>query len=192
MGRIWPTGLSLPTSAPGDVSVAWLAVEATGSAEAIELGPGCVPPRGLQSTHVHDRWISTQMEPCLGIHQYHHYSFLCSLDISCLPTACQALACGEHGDRAPALPWGPLLPLLAVWARLLGHWPQGYVRSTWMRRWRTTSRRSGVPQVTPDFFIHHCDLGPLTELQTSASPLKNINIKVQWSQNDSAKKNLIL
>ena len=55
MGRIWPTGLGLPTSAPGDVSVAWLAVEATGSAEAIELGPGCVPPRGLQSTHVHDR-----------------------------------------------------------------------------------------------------------------------------------------
>ena len=92
-----------------------------------------------------------------------------------LPTHCvpgTALACGGHGDRAPALPWGPLLPLPAVWARLLGRWPQGYVRSTWMRRWRTTARRSGVPQVTPDFFIHHCDLGPLTKVQTSASPLK--------------------
>lgn len=65
MGRIWLTGLGLPASAPGDVSATWLAVEATGSAEAIELGPGYVPPRGWQSTHVRDRWISTQMEPCL-------------------------------------------------------------------------------------------------------------------------------
>lgn len=65
-----------------------------------------------------------------------------------LPTHCvpgTALACGGHGDRAPTLPWGPLLPLPAVWARLLGHWPQGYVREHMDEKVEDNSKKWGPP-----------------------------------------------
>lgn len=190
MGRIWPTGW-VCQPLPGDVSAPWLAVEVTGSAEAIEPGPGCVPSRAYNLHRATTDCISTHRDPCLGIRQYHLYPFLCSLDISCLPTACQALP-WPVGDMEQSPSSALRDPCSHYQLCEQGFWdidPRAMSGSTWMRRWRTTARVG--PQVTPDFCPSFVTLDH-TKLQTSASPLKKINIKVQWSQKDSAKKNLAL
>lgn len=147
MGRIWPTGPgSCQPLLQGDVSAPWLAVEVTGSAEAIEPGPGVCALKGLIIyTEPRQMCISTHRDPCLGIRQYHRYPFLCSLISVAYPLRarhCPGL--WGHGDRAPALPWGPCSHY-----RLCeqGFWdidPRAMSGSTWMRRWRTTAR-SGPP-----------------------------------------------
>lgn len=143
MGRIWPTGLGLPTSALGEVSGPWLAVEATGSVEATELGPGYVPPRGLCSWQM-NQYTNETMSWYPSVSPLFFHLFLgYQLHTHCMPAT--ALACRGRVDRAPALPWGPLLPLPAMWARLLGLWPQGYVREHMDEKVEDNSKKWGPP-----------------------------------------------